>query len=326
MDDSINHYRNETLAITGASGYLASVLIDALKKTPARILRISRRDLHPISGTVTLKADVRVRDCWKEIISRADIIFHLAGNTSVYAAAKDPADSLNSTVLPITHLVAAAQAAGRAPRVVFASTATVYGLTESLPVAEDAEPKPITNYDLHKLYAEKQLELASRQGILEGVSLRLANVYGPSSSNSSADDRGVLNRITRMALQGVNFRLYGDGDYVRDYVYIDDVVRAFIAAGAKKGVVARSFNVASGKGITVREAFHLVAERAERVTGKRVSIENTPWPKNADPIEFRNFVADITGLQNSAGWHPIISLKQGVDRMIECFSNDTRFK
>lgn len=324
MGDSINRYGRKTIAVTGASGYLASVLIDVLRKNSAHILRISRRTLHPIEGTETLQADVRERECWEEIVSRADVIFHLAGNTSVYAVAKEAADSLIATVLPITHLVAAAQAARREPRVVFASTATVYGLTDDLPVAENAQLKPITNYDLHKLFAEKQLELASTQGILEGVSLRLANVYGPSLSSSSANDRGILNKIAKMAIQGVNLRLFGDGNYLRDYVYIDDVVRAFMAAGVENGVVGRAFNVASGKGITVREAFRLIAERAEGVTGKRVCIENAPWPEGAGPIEFRNFVADITSFHNSAGWRPIVSLHQGVDWMIERLLHDIK--
>jgi nucleoside-diphosphate-sugar epimerase len=322
MRNVIHNYENKTVAITGAGGYLASVLIEALQSTPSHILRISRRDLCPIPGTETLKADVRGNDCWKEIVSKADVIFHLAGNTSVYAAAKDPADSLDSTVLPITHLVAAAEAAGRRPRVIYASTATIYGLTGNLPVGEDTEPKPVTNYDLHKLFAERQLELASKRGILEGVSLRLANVYGPSSGASSAVDRGILNRITRMALQGINLQLYGDGAYLRDYVYIDDVVRAFIVAGVEKKVAGRSFNVATGKGITVREAFHLVVERAERVAGGEVHIKNTPWPDDADPIELRNFVADISSFQKATGWNPIIGLDQGIDGMIEYFSKN----
>lgn len=316
MGDVTHNYENKTVAITGASGYLASALIGAIKRTPAQILRISRSDLPSILGTEALKADVRTKDCWKEIVSKADVIFHLAGNTSVYAAAKNPADSLNSTVLPITHLVAAAQAAGHRPRVVFASTATVYGLTDSLPVSEELVPQPVTNYDLHKLFAEKQLELASKQGILEGVSLRLANVYGPSSRTSSADDRGILNRITRMALQGADLQLYGDGDYLRDYVYVEDIAQAFMAAGARKEVVGRSFNVGSGKGITLKKAFDLVVKRVESVTGKRVHIENSPWPEGADPIEFRNFVADVASFQNSTSWRPITSLHEGIDRLI----------
>jgi len=319
MDHFVNQYENKAVAITGASGYLASALIDSLHNIPAHILRISRRDLLPIPGTEALKADVRANDCWEEIVTKADVIFHLAGNTSVYSAAKDPEGSLNSTVLPIIHLIKAAQHTGRKVRVVFASTATVYGLTDDLPVAEDAKPQPITNYDLHKLFAESQLKLASTQGILEGVSLRLANVYGVSSSASSADDRGILNKITRMAIQGANLQIYGDGYYLRDYVYVDDVAQAFLAAGLGKKVVGHSFNVASGKGITVRDAFQLVAQRVERVMGKVVHIENAPWPDGADPIEFRNFVADITGFKNSTGWRPGISLKEGVNRMISFF-------
>ena len=312
------------MAVTGASGYLASALIDALQESSAHILRVSRRDLPPVSGAEILRADVRTSDCWEKIVSIADVIFHLAGNTSVYAAAKNPADSLNSTVLPITHLVAAVQAARHRRRVVFASTATVYGLTNDLPVTEDTEPKPITNYDLHKLFAERQLEMATKQGLLEGVSLRLANVYGPSSSKSSSVDRGVLNRITMMALQGVDLQLYGDGKYIRDYIYIDDVVRAFMVAGEEKRVVGQSFNVASGKGITVREIFRLVAEKAEEVTGKSLCVENVPWPPGADPIEFRNFVADVTSFQNFADWRPMINLNEGVNRMIEHFSNNIK--
>ena len=321
MGDFTYNYEGKTVAVTGASGYLASVLIDALKETPARIIRVSRSDLPPISGAEFLKADTRSKDCWGAIVAKADVIFHLAGNTSVYRAAKDPVESLKSTVLPITHLVTAAQAVRHRLQVVFASTATVYGLTDSLPVSEELVPEPVTIYDLHKLFAEKQLELASKQKILAGVSLRLANVYGPSSSTSSAEDRGILNKIARLALQGTKLQLYGDGDYLRDYVYVEDVAQAFVAAGVRKEVVGRSFNVASGKGVTVKEAFDLVAKRVENVTGKRVHIENAPWPQDADPIEFRNFVADTTSFRNSAGWQPIINLNEGVDRMISFFAN-----
>ena len=113
MFDCVHSYEQKTVAITGASGYIASALVDALLKSPAHILRISRRDLQPVAGTEILKADIQSKGCWEEIVLKADIIFHLAGNTSVAAAGKDPAGSLNSTVGPITHLVAAAQAAGR---------------------------------------------------------------------------------------------------------------------------------------------------------------------------------------------------------------------
>ena len=317
MQDVIRQYEDKTVAVTGGRGYLGSALSQALRNTPARVLLVSRGGLVPLPGAESFEADIRTEECWREIVHRADIVFHLAGNTSVHAAAADPAESLRSTVLPLTHLAAAARAARQAPRVVYASTATVYGLTDTLPVAEETEPKPVTTYDLHKLFAEKQLELASDQGILGGISLRLANVYGPSSRPSSADDRGVLNQIATLALGGSDLPLYGDGHYLRDYVYIDDVVRAFLMAGVQDRMVGRSFNVGSGSGITVRDAFHLVAERAAKTAGKRSQVREIPWPEGTDQIEFRNFTAAIDRISSACGWSPTVSLIEGVDRLID---------
>lgn len=314
----------KTVAITGASGYIGAALVDLLKESPMDILRVSHQELEPRADVRTIKADVRTLECWLEIVKQADVVFHLAGNTSVHTAVVNPADSMSSTLLPITHLIRAAQELGRQPRVVFASTATVYGLTAQFPVAETVKPKPITVYDLHKLFAEQQLALATQQRVLCGISLRLANVYGPSSSVSSADDRGILNRVTSRALQGKDLIVYGDGNYLRDYVYIDDVTRAFMVAGLTEGVSGGVFNVATGESISIGGAFHLVVQRVANVTGNRVDIKNVPWPEGANPIELRNFIADINCIADYLGWRPKISLESGIDCMIDSFRRSTR--
>ena len=313
----LNNLNGKTVAVTGASGYIGSVLVDALVSHSCKVIRVSRVDLSPKTDIKTIKADVRYTDTWAEIIEQADIVYHLAGNTSVYEAAKNPAESLKSTLLPLNHLIKAAKERQCKPRVVFASTATVYGLTPQLPIAETVEPKPITVYDLHKLFAEQQLALAAQQGVLESVSLRLANVYGPSTSVSSADDRGILNRVTSMALQGKDLTVYGDGNYLRDYIYIDDVVHAFMVAGFKEDVSGEVFNVATGKSVRVGEAFQMAAKRAANITGTMVNIRHSQWPEGASGIEFRSYISDINYISAALGWRPTITLESGIDFMID---------
>ncbi len=310
-------YRGRTVAITGSRGYIGSVLTSALSQAGAHLLLVSRRPIAPQANAEVVTADLREKACWQDIARRADVVFHLAGNTSVYAAAADPAESFRSTALPPAHLVAAARDARRMLRIVYASTATVYGLTDRLPVGEETTPTPVTIYDLHKWFAEQQLMLASRQGLLEAVSLRLSNVYGPSPGASASDDRGVLNRVARLALAGCDVPVYGGGRFLRDYVYIDDVVRAFLMAGTQPGIAGHTFNVGSGVGIPVRDAFRLAADRAERRTGRRCELYDAEWPDDVDRIESRNFTADIRRMASACGWGPAISLTDGVTRLVD---------
>jgi UDP-glucose 4-epimerase len=314
--NNLDNLNGKTVVVTGASGYIGSALVNALIKHFCKVIRVSRVELAPLADTITIKADICTLNTWVNIAAKADIIYHLAGNTSLYEAAKNPAESLNSSLLPLNHLVKAAQIQRCKPRVVFASTATVYGLTSYLPVAESVTPKPITIYDLHKLFAEQQLALATQKDLLDGVSLRLANVYGPSIGVSLADDRGILNKITTIALQGKNLMVYGDGNYMRDYVYITDVINAFLFAGVTPHLGGQSFNVASGVGTTVKQAFELVATQAEKTTGQPIEVSCIEWPKETDSIEFREFTADISKYITATNWKPRINIKKGIALLI----------
>ncbi|MBL4783991.1 MAG: NAD-dependent epimerase/dehydratase family protein [Cohaesibacteraceae bacterium] len=319
MINAVNLYKGKTVAVIGANGYIGSSLIEALSRHSEKVIRVCRSRLDPKPGMIDLQADITDPDCWQKIVHQANIIFYLAGNSSVYASASDPSESLKSTLLPINHLIAAAQQSDNCPRVVLASTATIYGLTKDLPVAETNLANPITIYDLHKYFAEQQLALASCHGIINSISLRLANVYGPSPSVSSAKDRGVLNRVSKIALSGQDLHVYGDGNYVRDYIYIDDVIEAFLLSGAYDSNAGQVFNVASGIGHTLKEAFELVAVSAVELTGNRVKVSCFPWPDKTDPIEHRDFIGNIDAMYAAFKWCPEVSLSLGVRKMTNCF-------
>ena len=248
-----------------------------------------------------------------------DVIFHLAGQTSTYVANEDPLADEHCNVRPIIQLLETCRRQGWKPFIALASTVTVIGLPNQLPVTEEGNYQPVTAYDLHKWMAEEYLKMYCRLGYARGVTLRLANVYG-ASSRSSRPDRGVLNTMIVRALAGQPLTVYGSGDGLRDYIHVDDVVNAFVSAIEHyQAVSGRHWIIASGKGYSVREAFHLVSDRVAQRTGLRVAVEHVEPPAGLSPIEERNFVGDFSGFHKATGWQPSIGLKEGIDQTIDAF-------
>ena len=313
-------FQNCNVAVTGSRGYIGSALTNRLLGLGAHVLCVSSSPQEVPDGAVAVEADVRTADAWNDIVSKVDVIFHLAGNTSVYTAAANPADSLESTLLPLTHLIKAAQHHRKVSRVIYASTATVYGMTPAKATSEAFHASPITVYDLHKKFTEEQLALATLQGYIVATSLRLANVYGPSSGKNSASDRGILNKMMLNVLRGGDITLYGDGEYLRDYVYIGDVVNAFLLAASPRPHTGSVFNIATGSSLTLKHAAALIIRACAKVTGKTQLVTYLPWPSATSDIERRNFVADITLAKRTLGWIPAIQAKDGIAMSIKKFS------
>jgi nucleoside-diphosphate-sugar epimerase len=208
--------------------------------------------------------------------------------------------------------------------VLLSGTVTQTGIPKHLPVNETHCDDPITIYDLHKQMAEGYLKYYARQGFVRGAILRLANVYGPGPKTSSAE-RGLLNIMIRKALAGETLTVYGEGNYLRDFVYVSDVVGAFVLAGAKIGRVnGRHFVVGSGRGRTIAEAVNVVAERVALKTGHRARVVHIDPPRPALPIESRDFVADPGSLAETAGWHPRTWLAEGIDLTIDYYLNQPK--
>ena len=327
MVDISSKLKGKVVSITGANGYIGSALTRELEKYSLKIIRISRKQLTPKDGVEDWVLDLNKKSSWIKIVNRSDIIFHLSGNTSIYDAEKDPKESLISTLIPIIQLINASKKLSRIPRVIFSSTATVYGLTEVLPVLETKRPSPITVYDLHKFFAEQQLLVASSSNIIDAISLRLANVYGPSPTESLSQDRGILSKITKKRFALKNLQIYGNGDYLRDYIYIDDVVNAFLHASVMDYDILLnknqiSLNVASGKGTPVKEVFELISREIEKITGVRGDIENVAWPEEVNEIEKRNYIGSIELIKSLTGWQPSVSLEEGIRLLVKHYSKE----
>lgn len=308
--DSLNVF------ITGGSGYIGSELVKDLLKHKCRVNRLSKNFLLPVPGVSDIKFNPLSLDAWEEIVDKANIIYLLAGNTSVYDVADNPVNNLIQALSPISHIINASKKLKKCPRVVFASTATVYGMTQNILVDENVVPAPTTSYDLHKYFVEQELLMASNKGIIEGISLRLSNVYGPSSGASSSPDRGIINKVIKLAILGENVRLYGTGDYYRDFIYIKDVVTAFRLAGSTLGLENGVYNIAFGSSHKLADVFKSIVNKIRIYANTSSELVTEPWPINLDPIEKRSFFADTNKFKRATSWVCTINLNSGLDELI----------
>lgn len=303
----------KNILITGATGMIGTAL-----------LRRARQDARAIYGQGRTIVDNDLSDInWVMLdlcnpgdalakLPDFDVVFHLAGQTSTYVARDNPKLDLETNASGFLNLLTHLKRQTLRPFVVFAGTVTQVGVTERLPINEKQCDHPATFYDISKLTAELYLKQFVAEGWLDGCSLRLANVYGYSPDGQSAD-RGILDKVFRSAIKGEDITIYGDGKFLRDYVFIEDVVSAMMLAPAARGRVnGRHFCLGSGQGIALKDAFSKVVDLAAEITGTRPRIIHVDPPDNLAAIEFRNAIIDSSAYCDATGWRPLFDLDAGL--------------
>ena len=155
----------------------------------------------------------------------------------------------------------------------------------------------------------------------------MANVYGPSHAESSSPDRGILSKITEMCFENKTIPLCGSGNYVRDYIYIDDVINALLLTSIIDYKEIRKsseivFNVSSGKGTYIKTIFKLIAKEVEKITGVNINIEAIQWPSHVSEIEKRNFIGSAERLKSLTGWLAKTSIEDGVHLLVNNYSRE----
>ena len=318
----LSHYRGKKILISGASGYLSTALTQALAQVSCKIILLTRKNNLSLPADAqadfkVLTGDIRNLLFWRKALENADFLFHFAAQTSVPFAEQNPETDFEINVLPIMHIAEVLHTNQKKLAILFAGTVTQAGIPNHLPVDESEVDQPMTIYDQHKLMAEKRLELLSTENLAKTVTLRISNVYGPGNASSSLD-RGILNKMIACALRGQDLHVFRPSDLLRDYIYIGDVVQAFLTAGTKiDGLNGNHFILGKGEGHSLLQAFQLVAHRVEHLRKKKVTVKEINSPKTLSPIDKRNFVANIHGLSKATGWTPKTNLKEGIDLTIQ---------
>ena len=297
--------------ITGAAGFLGSALANRLVQEGHSVRGLddlSTGDPSSLSPEVHfVRGDVNDRPKLWTLLQEVDCVYHLAAKVLVPESVLYPREYNEVNVGGTVTLMEAMRDVG-VRRVVFISSGAIYGNQGSQPVSEDATPNPRSPYAVSKLAAEYYVKTIGRLWGIETVCLRVFNAYGPGQHLPPVHAPVLLNFL-RQALQNGTLVIHGDGTQTRDYVYVDDVVQAMIAASTAPGVDQMTINVGSGVEISVRDLVKVVIS----VTGSEPELVYNPR-SDGGPARM---CADLRRAASLLNYRPSISLESGLRLTLE---------
>jgi len=296
--------------ITGGCGFIGSHIAEALvgEGHTVRVfdnLSSGRlENLHGFADRVdVVRGDIREPAALCAALHGVELVFHEAALVSVAASVEQPAENDAINIRGTLNVLQAARAAG-VRRVVFASSAAIYGNNPDLPKHEEMLPEPESPYALSKLAGEHYLRLFSKLYGLETVVLRYFNVFGPRQDACSMYS-GVISKFTADLGAGRTPTIFGDGRQTRDFVFVKDVVQAnLLAMRSDKVGHGEVFNVATSTHHSLLE----LLEMLQQITGRRVA----PQFRDTRAGDIRHSYADISKIQRLLGYQPRFNLETGL--------------
>ena len=299
-----------TALVTGGAGFIGSHLVDALMSQGDKVrvfddLSTGRREnLRPDAEFV--QASIVDRPALDAAMKGVDAVFHLAAVVSVQQCLADPAGSNEVNVTGTARVLQAAAAAG-VRRVVFVSSAAVYGDSPVSPKREDLAPDPLSPYAVAKLAGER---LGATIPGIEFVAVRFFNVYGPRQAPDSPYS-AVIPIFLKTIEAGRPLPVFGDGTQTRDFTFVGDVVAGLLLASDAPGLHGRVFNVATGRAVSVADMAHALG----RAAGRPVELDFRP-PR---PGEILHSLADVEAARRELHFRARVTLDEGLAEAVKWF-------
>lgn len=305
----------ERVLVTGGAGFIGSHIVEKLLKTGHEVTIIDNlstgglNNIHDCFSNENVRfvtGDIRDPETVRKCAGEVDGVIHLAAIVSVPFSIENPTLTYETNAAGTLNLLDSCLDGG-AEKFVFASSCSLYGEAEHLPIGESHSTRPVSPYATSKLEAERHCIDFYEESGLDTTILRLFNVYGPRQTFNQYS--GVIAKFVRRANQSLPLIVHGDGTQTRDFVHVYDVADAFLRALEDPKAEGHAFNIGSGTPTSINE----LAETVLHTAGKDLQILHE---KSRDG-DLKHSYADVSKAQNLLGYNPKVRLAEGLRTLFE---------
>lgn len=319
----MKRFEGKNVLITGGMGFLGSNLAIALVHEGATVTVVDNMaegyggnlfNIEPIRDAVHVNfADIRDQHVMNYLVRDKDYVFHLAGQVDHILSLTDPFADIDINIKGTAVVMEALKHHNPTARVVYTGTRGQYGSAITLPVNEDAPTNPKGLHEISNLTAEKTILMYHNIHNISSVMLRLTNIYGP-RSQMRHHRYGVVNWFVRLGLEGKPIKVFGDGQILRDFLYVDDCIEAILQSATHEAAYGQIFNVATGVPVTFVELADTIVQAVDGA-----SWEFAPFSPERKAQEPGDFYADIEKIKRIVGWSPQTSLLDGLSQTADFY-------
>ncbi len=308
--------KDQNVLVTGGAGFIGSHLTDALVKRNCAVTVLdnlstgNQANLRHLGDSIRfVRGDIRDPELVDELVAGCALIFHQAAVVSVPQTVEDPMESARVNEIGTLNLLEAARK-HQVKRMVMASSCAVYGDDPQMPKHEGMIPKPLSPYAVQKRTSELYAAIYPNLYSLETVCLRYFNVFGPRQDPSSPYS-GVISIFMTQAAQRQAPLIHGDGNQTRDFIFVQDVVRANLLAAQSRQAVGRALNIGTGRFVRINDLWKMIAMMSD--------LELKPQYGPARAGDIRESFADIAQAKSLLGFTPEYSFEKGLQATLDWY-------
>lgn len=318
-----DRYQGKKVMVTGGLGFIGSNLAHRLVEWGADILIVDSLipdyggnlfNVEDIKDKVRINiADIRDRNGMDYLVRGQDYIFNLAGQVSHTDSMRDPYTDLEINCRSQLSLLEACRYNNPTVKIVYASTRQVYGVPDYLPVDERHLLHPTDVNGINKMAGEWYHILYNNVYGLRATSLRLTNTYGPRQLMKH-NRQGFIGWFIRLAIDGQEISVYGDGKQLRDLNHVYDVAESFLLAGASEKANGHVFNLGGLRPVSLLEIVEMLMELCPQASYRLV-----PFPQDKKRIDIGDYYGDYSKIKATLGWEPEVPLREGLAEAIDFY-------